>query len=147
MAPPSVRRILVTPQHQFDRPVSVDIGSDGVAQVATFGAGGTAYGFCGPAGLEESWSLDQCYLSTSVGQLDGSQVIVYVGPYMGPAGAIQQYSVTGSLSGGSSQFGLGGIGLEDGWYVQAYWTGGTTGALAQLRVTGVKSVMASWPQA
>jgi hypothetical protein len=142
MAPPNVRRITVTPWEQYNNLVTVDIGNDGVAQVATFGSGGTAYAFCGPDGLGASWSLDQCYLSTSVGPLDSAQVIVYLGPYMGPNGAVQQYAVTNSLAGGGSQFGLGGLALEDGWYVQAYWTGGTSGAEAQLRVTGAKTVQA-----
>jgi hypothetical protein len=124
--------------------VTTDIGNDGVAPTVTVSAGGTAYAVVGPAdGLGGTWALDQCYLSTSVGQLDASQVIVYVGPYMGPGSAVQQYAVTGSLAGGSSQFGLGGLGVPKGWFVQAYWTGGTAGSLAQLRVTGAKTVQAT----
>src|SRR5215469_670806 len=136
---PLIRLPRVTDISRFDNLVTTDLGNDGVAPLATFTAGGTAYGFCGPAGLGSSWSLDQCYLSTSVGQLDASQVVVCVGPFMGPAGLVQQYQVTSSLAGGGSQFGLGGLGLEDGWFVQAFWTGGTAGALAQLRVTGLKT--------
>ena len=56
-----------------------------------------------PAGLGQSWALDQCYLSTSIGQLDTSQCTVYVGPL-----ALPTYAVTGSLQGGSS-----------GWFVWA----------------------------
>jgi hypothetical protein len=90
----------------------------------------------GPQGVGESWALDQCYVSTSVGQLDTAQCIVYVGPL--PLGT---YAVTGSLSGGSAQFGLGGLLLEPGWFVWAVWTGGTFGEFGQLRVTGAKTAL------
>src|SRR5215469_14145834 len=97
--PPVVRRIQVIDIHQYVNPVTVDLGNDGVAPLAIFTAAGTAQAQIGPTGLGTSWSLDQCYLSTSVGQLDAAQCIVYVGPL-----AIQAYGVTGSLQGGSSQF-------------------------------------------
>lgn len=59
---------------------------------------------------------------------------------MGP-GAVAQYAVTASLAGGASQFGLGGAALAFGWFVFAVWTGGTPGATANLRVTGVKTAL------
>ena len=40
-----------------------------------------------------------------------------------------------------SQFGLGGAALAFGWFVYAVWTGGTPGATANLRVTGVKTAL------
>ena len=102
------------------------------------GIPGTATAQVGPQGLGQSWSLDQCYLSTSAGQFDTAQCVVYVGPL-----ALPQSAVTGSLQGGSSQFGLGGIGLADGWFVWAVWSGGTPGSLCYLRVTGAKTVLAA----
>jgi hypothetical protein len=140
---PKVRPIRVAPIIQYNDLVTVDIGNDGSPSSATstFLSGGTAYAYCGPGGLGQSWSLDQCYLSSSVGPLDASQVIVYVGPWMGPQGAVAQYAVTSSLAGGGSQFGMGGLTLDDGWFVQAYWTGGTPGAIAYLRVTGTKTAL------
>lgn len=97
-----------------------------------------AEAFVGPPGGGDVWSLDQCYISTSVGQLDPAQCIVYVGPQ-----PVAQYAVTGSLAGGSSQFGLGGINLAFGWFVWAIWTGGTPGAFGYLRVTGTKTVLSN----
>jgi hypothetical protein len=133
---PQVRRIPVTDVSRYIVPVTVDLGNDGMAPNATFSGAGAATAQIGPSGLGQSWSLDQCYLSTSAGQLDAAQAQVFVGPL-----ALPQYAVTGSLQGGSSQFGLGGLGVPDGWYVWALWTGGTAGALAYLRVTGAKTVL------
>lgn len=134
----AARRIPVTEVRQFSRLVTVDLGNDGVANPAVFAAGGTAQAFTGPSGLGQSWALDQCYLSTSVGLLDVALCSVYAGPQPVPT-----MLVTGSLQGGGSQFGLGGIGIPDGWFVWALWSGGTPGAAAYLRVTGVKTVQAT----
>lgn len=125
----------------YRRLVTVDIGSDGVAPSVTF-AGGIALAYCGPSGTAESWALDQVYLATSVGQLDVAQVTVYAGPYMSQANLVQQYAVASNLAGGGSQIGLGGLGIATGWYILAYWTGGTNGATASLRVTGTKTALA-----
>jgi hypothetical protein len=135
-AAPRVRPILRPPDHLYDRLVTVDLGNDGMAPLVTFGAAGIATAFVGPSSGGDLWSLDQCYLSTSVGQLDTSQVIFYAGP-----AALPQYARTGSLSGGSQQFGLGGIAVPFGWFAWALWTGGTAGATAQLTLTGVKTVL------
>jgi hypothetical protein len=132
----AVSRIPVTPDHLFSRKVTVDLGNDGMAPQATFTAAGTAQAFCGPSSGGDLWSLDQCFLSTSVGQLDPAQCTVYAGPLPLP-----QFAVTGSLSGGSSQFGLGGVGVPFGWFIWALWTGGTAGKLAYLRVTGQKTTL------
>lgn len=137
----AARRIPVTPVGLYTNLATVDIGNDGVAQQAVFNSGGQAWAFCGPYGLGQSWALDQAYLSTSEGQLDASEVALYVGPYMQPFQAVAQYLSVSGLAGGSSQFGLGGIGFDTGWFVTAWWTGGTTGALAYLRVTGAKTAL------
>jgi hypothetical protein len=137
-AQPWVRPILRPPDHVFNRQVTVDLGNDGMAPYATFLAGGTAIGTVGPSSGGDLWSLDQCFLSTSVGQFDASQVIVYVGP-----AALPQYAITGSLAGGSSQFGMGGVGVPFGWFVFALWSGGTAGAEGFLRVTGRKTVLSN----
>jgi hypothetical protein len=125
-----------TPVHEYTRPVTVDLGNDGMAPQALFTAAGTAQAVVGPNVSQQIWSLDQCYLSTSVGQLDASQVLVFVGPL-----PLSQYAVTGSLSGGSSQFGMGGSAVPFGWFVWGLWTGGTPGSLAFLRVTGTKTAL------
>lgn len=109
-------------------------GSTYAATLGTVAGGTTAQ--VGPSAFGESWSLDQCYLSTSAGPLDPSQCTVFVGPLPVP-----QYAVTGSLAGGGSQFGMGGVGLTQGWFVWAVWTGGTGSAQAYLRVTGTKTVL------
>jgi hypothetical protein len=130
------RRILVPDGSLYTRPVTVDLGNDGMAPEAIFSGAGTAQAFCGPAASSETWSLDQCYVSTSVGQLDAAQCTVYVAPLV-----VAQYAVTGSLAGGGSQFGLGGLACPNGWYVWAVWSGGLAGAVGYLRVTGVKTAL------
>jgi hypothetical protein len=132
----AVRRIPVAPDHRYWRPVTVDLGNDGMAPQVTFTAGGTAQAVVGPGSAGDLWSLDQCFLSTSVGQLDAAQCTVFAGPL-----PLSQYAVTGSLAGGGSQFGMGGVAVPFGWFAWALWSGGTPGALAFLRLTGVKTVL------
>ena len=132
----SARRIRSDPPGGYVNPVTVDLGNDGMAPQVVFGAAGGAVAVVGPSGGGDLWSLDQCYLSTSVGQLDAAECTVYAGPL-----PLAQYAVTGSLAGGASQFGLGGVGVPFGWFVYAVWTGGTAGATAYLRVTGSKTVL------
>jgi hypothetical protein len=136
----AARRVPVPRQGLYVRLVTVDLGNDGVAPTVTFPASGVVTAFCGPNVAGESWALDQCFLSTSVGLLDPAQCTVYVGPF-GCAG-VPQYAVTASLGGGGSQFGMGGVGVPFGWFVFAVWTGGTAGAIANLRVTGTKTALA-----
>jgi hypothetical protein len=100
--------------------------------------GGAATALVGPSSGGDLWSLDQCFLSTSTGPLDTAQCTVYTGPL-----PLANYAVTGSLSGGSSQFGLGGVGVPFGWFAWAVWTGGIPGEFAYLRVTGTKTVLAN----
>jgi hypothetical protein len=132
------RPILREPDHLYVRPVTVDLGNDGMAPQVVFPASGTVTALVGPSGGGDWWALDQCFLSTSVGQLDAAQCTVYVGP-----GAVAQYAVTAALNGGGAQFGMGGVGLAFGWFVWAVWTGGTLGSFAYLRVTGVKMVLSN----
>ena len=130
-----VRRPLSTPNHMYVNQVTVDLGNDGMAPVGTFGATGAAQVFIGPTGGGDLWSLDQCFVSTSVGQLDPALCTVYVGPQ-----PLAQYAAMASIAGGGNQFGMGGLGCPFGWFVYALWTGGTPGATANLRVTGSKTV-------
>lgn len=123
-------------QIEYVVPQSVDLGPNGNAPFVKFTAAGGATAQVGPQGVGETWSLDQCFVSTSVGQLDAAQAIVYVGP-----AAIPAYAVTGSIIGGGSQFGLGGVGLKPGDFVFAVWTGGTSGATAYLKVTGTRTAL------
>jgi hypothetical protein len=115
---------------------TVDIGSNGTAPTAVFGADGTARAQVGPAGTGASWSLDQAAVSTSIGPLDPAACALFVGPLPLP-----NYLVAPTLAGGGSQFGLGGVGLVPGLFVWAVWTGGTPGATAQLGVTGQQTVL------
>lgn len=132
----AVPRIPVPADHLYARQVTVDLGNDGVAPQVTFTGSGTAQAFIGPSSGGDLWSLDQCFISTSIGVLDTAQCVFYSGPL-----PLSQYAITGSLAGGSSQFGLGGVGVPFGWFVWALWTGGTAGAFGFLRVTGVKTVL------
>lgn len=131
-----MRRIPSPDNVLYTTPVTVDLGNDGMAPQAVFTGAGNAQATCGPQASSEVWSLDQCFLSTSVGALDPAECTVYVGGL-----PLAQYAVTGSISGGQSQFGMGGVQVPNGWFVYALWTGGTAGALAYLRVTGVKTVL------
>lgn len=132
----AARRIDVTPLASYVNRVDVDLGNDGVAPQALFSGTGTATAQIGPNGWGNSWALDQASVSTSIGPLDPAMCALYVGPL-----AIPFYQVVSSLAGGGSQFGLGGLGLDEGWFVFAQWTGGTAGAFAYLRVTGIKSAL------
>ena len=114
--------------------VTVDLSDDGIANPATISGAGTATITVGPNVWNELWSLDQCFVSTSVGPLDASQANVFVG-----AGAVSTLQVASSLAGGGTQFGLGGVGLAFGEFVIAQWSGGTPGSFAFLRVTGTKT--------
>ena len=115
---------------------TVPLGSNGVAPQAVFPSSGSVTAQVGPQGVGESWSLDQCSLSTSVGILDPAECTVYAGP-----AAIATYQVAANLAGGGSQFGMGGIVLHVGDFVFAAWTGGTSGATAQLSVTGKRTAL------
>lgn len=132
----AARRIDVTPLAAYRNRVDVDLGNDGIAPQALFSGAGAATAQIGPSGWGVSWALDQASVSTSVGPLDSAQCALYVGPL-----AIPATQVVSSLAGGGSQFGLGGLGLDDGWFVWAQWTGGTSGAIAYLRVTGIKTAL------
>jgi len=116
--------------------VTVDLGNDGMAPQVVFPASGAVQAVCGPQVSGDTWSLDQCSVSTSVGQLDAAQCVVFAGPQPLP-----QFQLAPSLSGGGQQFGLGGVAVPFGWFIYALWTGGTPGATAYLRVTGVKTVL------
>jgi hypothetical protein len=128
------------PVERYLHPVTTDIGPDGVGAPAVFTAGGTASVSVGPAGLGATWSLDQAFVSTSVGPLDPAVCTLLVGPGQAPAA---DWNVATGLAGGGSQFGLGGLGASTGEFVTAQWTGGTPGAVARLRVTGTKTVLAT----
>jgi hypothetical protein len=130
------RRIPSPGIHLYVHPVTVDLGNDGMAPQVVFPASGAVQAFVGPQNSGESWSLDQCSVSTSIGPLDAAECVVFAGPQPLP-----QFQLAPSLSGGGQQFGLGGVAVPNGWFVWALWSGGTAGAVAYLRVTGVKTVL------
>lgn len=137
----AVRRIPVPRHEDYVNPVTVDLGNDGMAPQVSFTAGGTAIAFIGPSSGGDVWSLDQCAISTSIGQLDAAQASFFVGPGAVGNPPPAQYLIAGSLAGGLTQFGLGGVAVPFGWFAWAVWTGGTAGALGYLRLTGVKTVL------
>jgi hypothetical protein len=132
----AARRVPIVPIGAYTTTVTVPLGSYGQAPVATFTAGGTAQAQVGPSGVGETWSLDQCNVSTSKGVLDPAQATIYAGPL-----PIPTLAVAPAFAGGGNQLGLGGIGLQTGEYIFARWTGGTPGAQAYLNVTGQKTVL------
>jgi hypothetical protein len=125
-----------TPIGAYTGRETVPVGPNGTATLVTFPASGKITAQVGPQGVGEVWSLDQCSVQTSVGQLDTSQCTIYCGP-----AAVAAYQTAPAFSGGASQLGLGGITLSVGEFVFAVWTGGTSGATAQLRVTGTRSAI------
>lgn len=130
-----LRRPIARPRIQhYNKLVTVDLADDGIANPVTISAGGTATAQVGPFVAGETWSLDQCNVSTSVGPLDAALASVFIGP-----GAVSTLLVASSLAGGGSQFGLGGTVAQFGDFIIAQWTGGTPGSIAQLRVTGTKT--------
>lgn len=135
----AARPINATPVTAYTSTVTVDLGNDGVAPTVLFNSSGDAWAFCGPSGWGESWALDQAFISTSIGALDPSTCTVYAGPYMQPFSPVQQYAVAPALLGGANQLGMGGVAIATGWFITAYWTGGTSGASAQLRLSGTKT--------
>jgi hypothetical protein len=116
--------------------VEVPIGNDGIAEPVTFSAAGGAKAFCGPSGVGASWSPAQATVSTSVGPLDVAQVAVYIGPLPLP-----QYLLISQIAGGFSQIPLGGVQLDPGWFIWAVWTGGASGEIGYLTVTGLKQAL------
>lgn len=131
-----LRRPPSPPIGAYWRDVTVPIGNDGIAAPVTFGAGGTAQAFCGPAGIGASWEPVQASVYTSIGALDGALATVWVGP-----APITQYQVAPFLAGGGSQVPLSGYVLVPGWFVWCQWTGGTPGATGFLNVTGSKHAL------
>lgn len=138
----AARRIPVPRVEDYDRTVTVDLADDGIAQPVVFTAAGTAIAFTGPTGWGQDWQLDQCFVQTSIGTLDAAVASLFVGagPIASPVATLQ---VAATLAGGGSQFGLGGTGLSFGEFVIAQWSGGTPGAVAYLRVSGLKTVLRS----
>lgn len=125
----------VTPIEAFTGRVQVPIGIDGQASV-TVGAGGSATLQVGPQGIGARWAPDQAGIATSVGANDTSTCAVYAGPQ-----AIRPFLVAQSYNGGGDAVGLAGITLQPGEFVFAVWTGATAGSVAQLKVTGDKTVL------
>jgi hypothetical protein len=127
----------VTPVEAFTRRVSVPIGIDGQVS-GVVGAGGTVSLQAGPQGVGARWALDQAGIATSVGQADNSTCAVYAGPQ-----ASAPYLVAQSYAGGGDAVGLAGYTLQPGEFVFAVWSGAAPGSLAQLKVAGIKTVLAA----
>jgi hypothetical protein len=137
-APGGLRKITlppVVPIEAYRTRVSVPVGING-QQTGTIGAAGTVTLSAGPAGVGQSWAVDQAGIATSVGASDTATCAVYVGPQ-----ATAPYLVAQSYAGGGDAIGLAGYTLQPGEFVWAMWSGGTTGSTAQLNVTGTASVL------
>jgi len=123
------------PQSDYQTPVTVDIGIYGVAAPVSFSAAGGGQSSAGPAGVGETWQAAQASVSTSLGQLgSASSCTLFVGPLPLPA-----YQVAANLTGGGTQFPLGGITMTVGDYVWAVWSGGAQGEIGQLKVSGTRT--------
>jgi hypothetical protein len=126
----------VIPVQLFTQRISVPIGIDG--QVSAPFVTSTITLQAGPQGVGASWALDQAGFGTSIGASDTATAAVYVGPQ-----ATQPYQVAQSYAAGGDAVGLAGIVLQPGEFVFVMWSGGTPGATAQLKVSGIKSALAA----
>jgi hypothetical protein len=122
---------------QFTRRVTITIGIGGQVS-GLVGAGGSVTLQAGPSGVGASWALDQAGIATSVGASDTATCAVYVGPVIGAP-----YQVATSYAGGGDAVGLAGYSLQPGEFVFAVWSQGTPGSVAQLKVSGLQSVLAA----
>lgn len=139
-APGGLRKMVPpgpVPVEAFTRRVSVPISTDGQAS-GLIGAGGSVTLQAGPQGVGASWAPDQAGIATSVGAADTATCAVYVGPL-----PLAPFLVAQSYAGGGDAIGLAGITLQPGEFVIAVWSGGTVGSLAQLKVSGTKTVLAA----
>jgi hypothetical protein len=135
--PGHVLRPATVPQSFYNNPVTVDIGIYGVSPNIVFNASGDGQAQVGPAGVGETWQAAQASLSTNLGQLGStSTCALYVGPL-----AIAAYQVAANLTGGGTQYALGGINMAVGDYVWAVWTGGAAGEVGQLKVSGSRTAI------
>lgn len=130
-----LRRPASVPVQLYTQHLSVPIGIDGQVS-GPVGAAGTVTLQAGPQGIGTSWSLDQAGFSTSLGAVDTATAAVYVGPQ-----ATQPYQVAQSYAAGGDAAGLAGIVLQPGEFVFVMWSAGTPGSTAQLKVSGIKSVL------
>jgi len=109
-----------------------------VAGTATviFNGSGNGTARLGPSGSSEVWAPAVASFSASTNTKEAACQI-YVGDQ-----PIQANFVDGSLSGstGDSTGRVGAYLLKLGWYVWAVWAGGDAGAVATLKVSGMKEV-------
>lgn len=124
-------------QSAYTATATVDLGTDGTAPDVTFGAAGGGQSQVGPQGVGTTWAAAQASVSTNLGQLGStSTCILYAGPLPLPP-----YQVAANLTGGGTQYPLGGVTLGVGDFIWAVWTGGTAGEVGQLKVTGTKTAL------
>lgn len=114
---------------------AIPVGIDG-QKSGTVGGAGTVTLQAGPAGVGQTWALDQAGFGTSLGAADTATASIYAGPQ-----ATSPYLVAQSYAAGGDAVGLAGIVLQPGEFVFVAWTGGTSGSTAQLKVSGTKTVL------
>lgn len=136
------RRVLprsVPPTAFFRRNLrmEVPIGPYGFAQGTI--AAGTVTLSLGPQGAGTSWDLAQVSVATTTGPNDTSTVAFFAQP----TGAVAApWQVGQSYAGGGDQLGLAGIKLVPGERLYAVWSGGHSGDVATMILTGVQTVLA-----
>jgi hypothetical protein len=104
---------------------------------AIVGSGGGATITVGPVGLGVVWYPGQATVSSSVGPLDTSTVLVYLGPQ-----SLGTLLTNVALAGGGSVLSLAVQSMSPGQYFTAVWSGGTTGSIVYLNVTGTMDALA-----
>lgn len=120
-----------------DRRMQVPIGPRGFAQGLVSGAGSVTLNI-GPDGAGTSWDLAQVSVATTSGAADASTVAFYAQP----TGTVQApWQVGQSYAGGGDQVGLAGIKLVPGERLYAVWSGGKSGDVATMILTGVMTVL------
>ena len=102
-------------------------------------ASGTVTVYCGPQGVGTVWYPQAAAINTTTGANDASTVAFYAQP----TGTVQApWQVGQSYAGGGDQVGLAGIKLVPGERLYAVWSGGHSGDVATMILTGKMTVLA-----
>lgn len=113
--------------------------TSGAVYTGTIGGQGTVTLSVGPQGAGTSWDLAQVSVATTTGANDTSTVAFFAQP----TGTVQApWQVGQSYAGGGDQVGLAGIKLVPGERLYAVWSGGHTGDVATMILTGKMTVLA-----
>lgn len=104
----------------------------------TIDANGNGVVSLGPQGMGTVWYPASVTVSTSTGVDDASVANVYAGP----AGILTPTTLLGTIpSGGAGVLAVAIPPLPVGWQLAVVWSGGNTGDVAAVNVTGSKDAM------